>query len=104
MTLFDLSKRAILVAVFAISAACGGGGDDGGTNNPPPPPPPVNTGIGASGGTVTEATGAKVVIPAGALTTNVDIQVTKTSTGAPALPAGVTAAGSVFAFTPHGTT
>jgi uncharacterized delta-60 repeat protein len=106
MTFFDFGKRAILVAVFAISAACGGGGGDdgGGSNNPPPPPPPVNTGIGSAGGTVTEASGAKVVIPAGALATNVNVQVTKTSTGAPALPTGVTAAGSVFAFTPHGTT
>src|SRR5690242_16947353 len=76
MTFFDFGKRAILVAVFAISAACGGGGGDdgGGSNNPPPPPPPVNTGIGSAGGTVTEASGAKVVIPAGALATNVNIQ------------------------------
>jgi uncharacterized delta-60 repeat protein len=107
MTAFEFGKRACLVAVFALSAACGGGGDGGdggGGNNPPPPPPPVITGIGATGGTVTEASGAKVVIPAGALTTNIDIQVKQTSAGAPALPAGVTAAGAVFAFTPHGTT
>jgi uncharacterized delta-60 repeat protein len=107
MTVFECGKRACLVVVFALSAACGGGGDGsdgGGGNNPPPPPPPVNTGIGSAGGTVTEPSGAKVVIPAGALTTNVDIQVKQTSTGAPALPAGVTAAGAVFAFTPHGTT
>jgi uncharacterized delta-60 repeat protein len=106
MTVFDFGKRAILVAVFALSAACGGGGGDDGSggNNPPPAPPPANPGIGSAGGTVTEASGAKVVIPAGALASNVDIKVTQTSAGAPALPAGVTAAGAVFAFTPHGTT
>jgi uncharacterized delta-60 repeat protein len=107
MTLFECGKRACLVVLFALSAACGGGGDggdSGGGNNPPPPPPPGNTGIGSAGGTVTEPSGAKVVIPAGALATNVDIKVTQTSAGAPALPAGVTAAGAVFAFTPHGTT
>src|SRR4051812_10217510 len=107
MTLFDFGKRAILVLVFALSAACGGGGDggdDGGGGNNPPPPPPVTTGMGSAGGTVTEASGGRVVIPAGALATNVDIKVTQTATGAPALPAGVTAAGAVFAFTPHGTT
>ncbi|HKQ14213.1 MAG TPA: hypothetical protein VJT80_12330 [Steroidobacteraceae bacterium] len=108
MTLFDYGRCAVLVAVFALCAACGGGGDGGdeggGGNNPPPPPPPANTGIGTAGGTVTGASGAKVVIPAGALTANVDIQVHQTSSGAPALPAGVTPAGAMFAFTPHGTT
>jgi hypothetical protein len=48
--------------------------------------------------------GAKIVIPPGALTANVDIKVEMTSAGAPALPSTVTAAGQTFAFTPHGTT
>lgn len=105
MTLFDCGKRACLVMLFALSAACGGGGDagGGGGNNPPPPPPPANTGIGSAGGTVTEPSGAKVVIPPGALTTNTAIAVTQTSTGAPALPTGVTPFGQIYAFTPHGT-
>lgn len=107
MTFFDCAKRACLVVVFALSAACGGGGDDGGSGGntpPPPPPPPANTGIGSAGGTVTDPSGAKVVIPAGALTTNTAIAVTQTATGAPSLPAGVTPFGQIFAFTPHGTT
>jgi uncharacterized delta-60 repeat protein len=108
MNFFDCSKRAVLVAMFAISAACGGGGDGGdggGGNNPPPPPPPSNTGIGSAGGTVTEASGAKVVIPAGALTTNIAIAVAQASAAsAPPLPAGVTPFGSMYATTPHGTT
>jgi len=111
MTFFDYGKRAILVAVFAISAACGGGGggggDDGGGgggNNPPPPPPPVNTGIGSAGGTVTEPGGGKVVVPAGALTTNTAIAISQTTAASmPPLPAGVTPFGSIYATTPHGT-
>ena len=111
MTFFDYGKRATLVAVFAISAACGGGGggggDDGGGgggNNPPPPPPPVNTGIGSAGGTVTEPAGGKVVVPAGALTTNTAIAISQTTAASmPPLPAGVTPFGSIYATTPHGT-
>jgi len=50
-----------------------------------------------------EASGAQVVIPSGALSAATPIAVTRTSAGAPALPAGVTAFGPMFAFTPHGT-
>ncbi len=105
-----IGARLSAVSLLALCAACGGGGESGdGGGNPPAPPapappaPPPPTGIGASGGTVTEASGAKVVVPAGALTTSTAIAVTQTSTGAPALPAGVTAFGPIYAFTPHGT-
>lgn len=64
---------------------------------------PAKSGIGAAGGTVSEASGAQIVIPAGALSVSTPIAVTQDSTGAPALPAGVTAAGPIYAFTPHGT-
>ena len=47
--------------------------------------------------------GAQVVIPAGALSAQTLIDVTQSSAGAPALPAGLTAVGPMFAFTPHGT-
>ena len=60
MTIFDYGRRAVLVAVFAVSAACGGGddgGDDGGGNNPPPPPPVTVT----IGGTVSGLTGTLVL-------------------------------------------
>jgi len=49
--------------------------------------------IGPAGGTVTEASGAKVVIPTGALTQDTAIAVTQTSVRAPALPTGVTPSG-----------
>jgi len=99
------SGLALILCVFSLLAGCGGG--DGGTtppptsNNPPPPPPPPPV-IGAAGGTITETTGASVVVPAGALTENTTIRIAKDSTGAPAVPAGLTNAGSVYVITPHG--
>ena len=48
--------------------------------------------------------GTKVVIPAGALASEVRINIEETSAGAPALPAGFASAGPMFALTPHGTT
>ena len=53
---------------------------------------------------MTGPSNAQVVIPAGALSTNTQIAVTQSSTGAPAVPSGITSFGQVFAFTPHGTT
>jgi hypothetical protein len=87
--------RALLIAACAgLMGGCGGG------DNPPPPQPVV----GAAGGTVAGPNGAQVVVPAGALAANTAIAVDQSSSGAPALPAGVNALGSMFAFTPHGTT
>ena len=83
------------LAALLVLAACGGD-----SVTPPPPPP---SGIGAAGGTVTGPAGARVVIPAGALSTATAIAVTQDGAGAPALPVGITSAGNIFAFTPHGT-
>src|SRR6187455_414378 len=98
---FSNLARVAITCTFLALTACGGGSSEGGGSNPPPPP--LTTGIGTAGGTVTGPDGAKVVIPAGALTTSTDIKVEQTSAGSPALPAGFTAVGSMFAFTPHGT-
>ena len=84
-------RAASYVLVLALTA-CGGGGDDAA-------PPAV---IGAAGGTVTGPNGAQVVVPAGALSANTAIAVAQSSAGSPALPAGMYAFGSMFAFTPHG--
>jgi hypothetical protein len=65
----------------------------------PPPPPPV---IGASGGTVTESSGATAVFPAGAITTATTFRIASDSTGAPPVPIELTPAGSTFVITPHG--
>lgn len=96
----------LLSLASAVLVACGGGGDDAGSGaiNVVQSPPPPAGGIGAAGGTVQGPSGAQVVIPAGALSQNVAITVTQSSAGSPALPAGLIAAGQMFAFTPHGTT
>lgn len=98
---FSHLARVAITCTFLALAACGGGSSEGGGSNPPQPP--LTTGIGTAGGTVTGPDGAKVVMPAGALTTRTDIKVEQTSAGSPALPSGFTAVGSMFAFTPHGT-
>jgi hypothetical protein len=99
------SRIGLILCVFSLLAGCGGG-DDGGAPptpppvvTPPPPPPPV---IGAGGGTVTESTGASVIVPAGALGADTTIRIAMDSTGAPAMPAGLTAAGNMYVVTPHG--
>src|SRR5262245_36528214 len=95
--------RVFLISIAsAVLVACGGGDDAGGgaTSVVQSPAP---GGIGAAGGMVQGPSGAQVVVPAGALSQNVAIAVTQSSASAPALPAGVTAAGQMFAFTPHGT-
>jgi uncharacterized delta-60 repeat protein len=93
------SIRSAAAGLLIVLAACGGGGsEDSG------PPPPAGTVVGATGGTVTGANGVALVIPAGALTTDVMIGIEQTSAGAPALPGSVLGLGPMFAFTPHGTT
>ena len=97
------SHRVRFAAVFLLLtlAACGGGGDDGGAGGGTLP---AGTVIGAAGGTVVGPNGAKVVIPAGALATDTTINIEQIASSATALPAGFTAQGQMFAFTPHGTT
>jgi uncharacterized delta-60 repeat protein len=97
----DAVRILVLIAGLAL-AGCGGGGDSGG--DPAPPPPPAPAGIGAAGGTVAGPSGAQVVVPAGALTSSIEIVVAQSSAGAPALTTGLTSYGQIFAFTPHGTT
>lgn len=96
-----IQARILCAFILALVALAGcGGGDDGADGNGPPTP----IGIGPAGGTVLGPNGAKAVIPAGAVATNLDIRVEQTSSGAPPLPGDLVAVGSMFAFTPHGTT
>ncbi|CAN5530865.1 hypothetical protein BH11PSE7_BH11PSE7_10950 [soil metagenome] len=67
----------------------------------------TTSGIGPGGGTVELPQGAKLVIPAGALSGTVSIAISTNAadTGsAPSIASGVTATGAVFALLPHGTT
>jgi alpha-tubulin suppressor-like RCC1 family protein len=88
--LVTLRRTLCTLATLSLLTACGGDGD-------------AVQMIGAAGGTVTGAGGAQVVVPAGALGTDTAIEVVQSSSGSPALPAGLAASGQVFAFTPHGT-
>lgn len=97
-----LAFTCLLIATVATTlAACGGSSDDDGANAP------AAVTVGAGGGTVTagapNGAGAQVDIPPGALAADTPIAVEQTSDGAPPLPAGVTAFGAMFKFTPHGT-
>lgn len=93
----------LLAAAYLLLSACGGGSGSassgGGTTGGAQAP----IGIGSSGGTVNGPNGAKIVVPAGALSQTTNIAIAQSSAGAPALPAGLTAIGEVFALTPHGT-
>lgn len=96
----------VVLCLFGL-AGCGGGG---GSSTPlpvapapptPPVPPPAPV-VGAAGGTVTESSGASIIVPAGALSADTTIRIARDSTGAPPLPGGLAAAGSMYMLTPHG--
>ena len=93
--------RSLFIALAALSlvvmgvSGCGGGGDGGNAA-------PAGM-IGAAGGTVSGPSGAKVVIPAGALASDTAIAISLAPSSA-ALPEGNASVGPVFAFTPHGQT
>lgn len=62
-------------------------------------------GIGPSGGTVRGPGGAEVIVPAGALSTFVEISIDEVATSTPSFPpSGIDAIGALYAFTPHGRT
>lgn len=96
----NIAQWLLLPSVVVVVVACGGG--NGAAPVPAPAPAPTNQ-IGPSGGTVAGPNGAQVAIPAGALAASTAIVVDQSSTGSPALPAGVTTFGSIYAFTPHNT-
>src|SRR5712691_4326787 len=90
--------RSIIVLAAASLVAC-----NADTASPPVTVNPMP--IGAAGGTVSGPGGAQIVVPAGALSSDVDLAIAQSSAGAPAFPpAGASSAGTVFAATPHGTT
>jgi 6-phosphogluconolactonase (cycloisomerase 2 family) len=92
-----LAKLLPVLLAGLILGACGGG-----SGNEAQPP---STGIGPQGGTASGAYGAQVIVPSGALASNVDIAIARDSTNAPEFPpSGTGAAGAAFEITPHGTT
>jgi uncharacterized delta-60 repeat protein len=104
--LFNLPRLCSALVVALTVAGCGGGGDDAGPSGPASGPAsgPQITRIGAAGGTAPGPGGSQAAVPAGALAQDVDIGIEASSAGAPPLPADATPIGTVYAFTPHGTT
>lgn len=94
--LFSQSLRVVTVCAALLVTACGGGGGDAAESL-------AGITVGAAGGSVAGPGGTSVVVPPGALTAETRIEIAESSAGAPPLPAGLVAAGPMFAFTPHGT-
>ncbi len=100
------SQVAVVVCLLSL-VGCGGGGDSPPpvapapppVVPPPPPPPPV---IGTTGGTITEASGATVIFPAGAVESDTTFRIAMDSTGAPPVPSDLGATGNMYVITPHG--
>lgn len=91
---------ALLLCICMLAACSGGGGGGGGSGGGGVQGSGT---VGPTGGTVTGPNGASVVIPPGALATEITITIEQTTGGAPALPAGTTTYGAMYAFMPHGT-
>ena len=93
--------RVFLAVALLCAAACTH------PSSPGTETPDGNTpgGIGPGGGQVSSSDGASATIPPGALTAVVPIAIAPVSAADNvALPGGLVADGTVFAFTPHGTT
>jgi photosystem II stability/assembly factor-like uncharacterized protein len=87
--------RLVLVAALSALSACM-------DSDAPAPPVSISATIGASGGTLNGPDGMQLVVPPGALDSDVVIRIARSSAGAPALPAGVPADQPVYEITPHG--
>ncbi|MDQ8021558.1 MAG: hypothetical protein REI94_06935 [Moraxellaceae bacterium] len=95
---------AFALLMATLLSACGGGGGDGQPHSTPSSTATASAVIGPAGGTLTGPDGVQIDIPAGALSANTTISITRSSTGAPALEAGLQSGGPIYAFTPHGIT
>lgn len=85
-------RRLFLVLVVGVLGACGGGDNVA---------PTATATIGVAGGTLHGPDGTLIAVPANALAAEVVLRVTRDGTGAPALPAGLTALSKIFTVTPH---
>ncbi len=85
----------LVCGLAALLAGCEGKASESAASEAP-------AAIGRAGGTVSEPSGATVVVPPGAFEADTVIRVAKDSTGAPALPQALVAAGATYVITPHG--
>lgn len=96
----------VMCALALVGCGGDGAGDGGnlrGTSASPPSPPTIS----ASGGTVSESSGASIVVPAGALKFPMTLRVAKDATGAPIHVDGIDTelappVSNTYVLTPHG--
>ena len=94
--------RCFWAASVALLVACGGGG--GGSTAPPPDTSVTQTISAANGGTIDGPRGTMLKIPPGALATDTAITLSLDTSGAPTLPAALTASATLMlSLLPHGT-
>ena len=91
-------RRLLGGLLVALLAGCGG--NDGGTASDTA----ATATVGSDGGSVSSASGVKVIVPAGAMSADTTIRIAKDSTGAPVLPQWARPVGDMLAITPHGGT
>lgn len=102
----------VAAGCLLVLVGCGGSGGDSPPPTAPSPspaipsPPPSSPSppplIGTGGGTITESSGASVIFPAGAVSTDTTFRIAVDSTGAPPVPAALGGTGSIYMVTPHG--
>ena len=105
MRLTALGAAATAAVVLAVSGCGGGGSNKGGTSLtvPPstqPPPSPASGTIGPNGGSVVNAQGDEVDIPAGDITTSTVVSIGAAPSGI--VDPGFTPVGPPVEFTPNG--
>ena len=97
------SRFLLSAALVVVSWMAGCGGSSGSAPDSVAQPPAASSAtIGASGGTIGDASGVQVIVPADALGEPTTIRIARDSVGAPALPDGARLASPVYALTPHG--
>lgn len=87
----------VVIGNMILLTGCG----DKQTTPAPPPPMEGSATIGIAGGTVNGPDGTQLIVPEGALDSDVTIRIERSSAGAPELPYGVPSNQAVYAVTPH---
>lgn len=88
---------ALGLAALALLTGCGGHHDDD-----PAGAAQVTVTITSEGGTVNGPDGVQLVVPAGAVSSPVEIRIARSSAGTPSVPSFLGPTGQVYEITPHG--